>query len=157
MVLLRNGNLATASDDLTIRIWDIKDLSNISQVKMLNTSHGYIASLVLLRDGRLMSACTQGYLEFWDIKTEAQVADLEAHDSSETRAIQLRNGNVATICGDGTFKIWELSKNTCLYTQHHLGDITFFLELSNGDLAIGAGNQVLIWTKTSKCNILCCF
>lgn len=157
MVQLRNGNLATASDDKTIRIWDIKDLSNISQVKMLNNSHGYITSLVLLRDGRLMGASTEGYLEFWDIETELQVADLQAHDYDEIRAIQLRSGNVVTFGADGTFKVWELSKNTCLYTQHHFGTVGTILELSNGDLATLEGKQVSIWAKTRKFNIFCCF
>jgi WD40 repeat protein len=62
VIELRNGNLASASEDNTIKIWDL----NTSQAIQTLTGHtGYAFSITELRNGNLVSASDDGTIKIW--------------------------------------------------------------------------------------------
>jgi WD40 repeat protein len=63
LVYLPNGNLASASGDKTIRIWDLD--KEIPLIKTIFAHNHFVHCLVLLDDGSVASGSHDGTIKMW--------------------------------------------------------------------------------------------
>lgn len=65
MVLLKDGNFASAQDDFTIKIWNNL---NYSLIKTLYGHRDCIMSLKVMQNGNLISGSIDGSVRIWDLE-----------------------------------------------------------------------------------------
>ena len=63
VIQLKDGRLASASGDKTIKIWD---LTTSQAVQTLKGHTDYVYSVIQLKDGRLASASGDNTIKIWD-------------------------------------------------------------------------------------------
>ena len=102
-------SLVSASDDKTVRIWNIRDGS--SMVLPVTGSPSYFISVVFSPDGRYVAAGNVGKsLWIWDSRTHRLVAKWWGHTSG-VWCIKFTPDSNGLISGgsDRTVKFWDIS------------------------------------------------
>jgi WD40 repeat protein len=98
--------LASAGDDLTVRLWDVSTKREIARL----TGHtGMIWSLAFAPDGKTVATCSRdGTVKLWNLRVHAEVATLK-HDHGQIAAVAFApDGNMmATAGADGTIRLWR--------------------------------------------------
>jgi WD40 repeat protein len=61
---LNDGRLASASDDMTVRVWD--SLKGVA-LRVLEGHTGWVKSVIALGDGKLASASDDRTVRIWDL------------------------------------------------------------------------------------------
>ena len=79
--LLNNGDLASASDDKTIRIWDV---DCVSARIILNGHTDVVRGLKVLPNGDLASGSFDGTIKIWDVEKGTVQSDLKVWHVDET-------------------------------------------------------------------------
>ena len=149
LFLLSNGNLVSASNDCTIKIWSTQTGKELHSLK---GHSGYINSFVLLLDGiSLASASNDSTIKIWSTQTGKELTVLKGHSLAVMSLVLLTNGNLASASWDTTIRIWNTQTGKELNVLKGHGDcIESLIELPNGNLA-SASNDILIWnTLTGK-------
>src|SRR5215472_4672917 len=100
--------LASAGDDGTIRLWDLRDREPLN---VLRPRAGQVNAVAFSPDGRtLASAGADGSLRLWDVRTGQPLAVL-AHSGRPLNAVAFsRKGLLATGGVAGTIQLWDASK-----------------------------------------------
>jgi WD40 repeat protein len=144
LVKLRNGSLASGSDDTTIRIWDI----NGRTLKILEGHTGGVSSLVLLPDGSLASGSYDRTIRRWDIeeKTPIKVQDVYSI-----------GGGYGGSFGR-TMPRWYIEKKTPIKTFNklagHTEGVSSLVLLPDGSLASGSYDKIIRIWETFKGEII---
>lgn len=106
LLALDNGYLASGSSDNTIKIWNTDDGSLI---KSINAA-GSVLALAVLKDGNLVGSVSAGlmysFIKIWNINNGELIKMLIEHNSAVNALVVLKNGNLASACGDNTIKIF---------------------------------------------------
>lgn len=97
--------LATASDDCTVRLWDLTS----GRCQGVLTHAAPPTSVTLSGDGQLaLVACSDRTATLWDIATGGQICTLEGHKDAITGAAFDGSGyHVATCSRDNTVRYWS--------------------------------------------------
>jgi WD40 repeat protein len=108
--------LASASVDNTIKIWDI---STLKAVKTLEGHSSRVYSVAYSPDGKqLASASDDTTIKIWDISTAKAVKTLEGHSSRVFNVAYSPDGQqLASASGDNTIKIWDISTGKTVKTR----------------------------------------
>ncbi len=151
--------LASAGDDKTIIIWDVKDR------KIYKTLTGHkdtIRSLSFREDGILASASDDGDLKLWDIRNieSRECIRTLSPDPNEARS-RVRSVSfdpkdyrfLASAGDDKIVKIWDITTGKCIQSlREHQDLIRTITFSSDGQKLASAGHDkiVIIWGKDSK-------
>ena len=141
LIVLHNGNLVSASDDLTIIIW------NHTIVERILTGHNdYVLRLTLLPNTDFASASWDGEIKLWTSNGDLKKT-FKAHDSYIYSLITLQNGYLASgSCGDYTIRVWDREGNLKQALVGHTGCVFSLAQLDNGLLVSGSGDKTLrVW------------
>jgi len=95
----KSGNLVSASDDGTIKIWDLKTRNYISIQASVN-------SVIETKSGLLVSANKDNTIKIWNPNTGECIKTLKGHTGSINSVIETKSGNLVSASDDGTIKIW---------------------------------------------------
>ena len=145
LVVLKNGQLASASDDYTIRIWNSSSgvlLSNL-------TGHtSWVNALSCLSNGLLVSASWDNTMRVWNTTTSKQVLNI-----TDTIDSLLGLGNNVLAVGSGfVIKLWNTTLNLTLIKtfvghSHYILSLTV---LEDGCLVSGSEDKTIkIWNTTN--------
>ena len=162
--------LASASDDLTVKFWDVSKRTNIATLK----GHAYsprrdgVNSVAFSPDGKMLaSAGGDLTVKLWDVSRRITIATLEGHVSNNrwrdgvNSVAFLPDGKMLASAGaDLTVKLWDVSKRTNIATlEGHVfntngGVNSVAFSPDSKILASGAYDQtVTLWDVATKQNI----
>jgi WD40 repeat protein len=108
------GLLASGSRDSSVKIWD--PVSGYC-VKTVTLPHGGISCLIPLSDGRIATASLRrGCIKIIDLRT-GNITNLSGHDEQGvTCIVETAKNRMASSSWDGSVKLWDLQRNTCIQT-----------------------------------------
>ena len=139
VAVLPNGDLASGSDDMTIKVWNPLDGS----LKRTITGHtGEINALVCHSNGNLISGSADETIKIWSIDGQL-IKTLNGHSSDVMSLAVFANGDIASGSCDCSIKIWSMNgalKNTL---KGHQGDINRLLVHPNGDLVSASDDSTI--------------
>ncbi|WP_438044913.1 TIR domain-containing protein [Sorangium sp. So ce128] len=107
--------IVSASDDSTLRVWDL------ATGQLLSTLEGHSESVkacAISPDGqRIVSASWDKTLKLWDLATGQLLSSLEDHSSGvEACAISPDGQRIVSASSDSTLKVWDLATGQLLCT-----------------------------------------
>ncbi|MEH2202544.1 MAG: AAA-like domain-containing protein [Nostoc sp.] len=99
--------LASASDDKTIKLWNLDTHKEITTLR----GHSYsVNSIVFSPDGKtLASASGDKTIKLWNLDTHKEITTLRGHSYSVNSIVFSPDGKtLASASGDSTIKLWNL-------------------------------------------------
>ena len=147
IIKLSNGNIATGSQDNTIKIWDIE------KKEVLYTLNGHTSIIWDIRElegNKIISASDDNISKVWEFnekKKEYESYDLcNSHRHISSVAV-LKNNKVILATGKNLFLYDLKTKKQESVLDLPNGGVWVVRELSNGDVAVGLGNGLLYILK----------
>ena len=150
----KGGILASASYDLSIRLWDT------DTGECLNTLRGHqhiLFGIDFHPQGEILASASYDYtIKIWDVETGECLRTLEGHTKSNSSVAFNSDGQfLASGSGDRTIKLWDVETGKCLKTLrgHEQSIRTLKFAPDKNILASGDNNQVLkLWdVEGGKC------
>jgi len=142
LAVLKDGSLASGSDDTTIRIWD----QNTGGLKQKLKHSSYVLCMTVVQDGKLVSGTHDGTIKIWEPITGTDFATLTGHKGYITSLVGLLNNGLASGSYDNTIKIWNLTTLSLIRTlighQSEIKSLAFYS--TNILISIGNWNDNLI-------------
>jgi WD40 repeat protein len=163
MAVLPNGRLVSASNDCTMRIWDL------ASGQTLSTLAGHCAAVTMvavLSADRIVSASKDYTLRVWDLASGEIVKTLEqpgdrasleraaailglgpsSHGGYNTVAV-LANDRIVAASGDHNVQVWDLASGKTLKTlEGHSDRINSVAVLGDGRVVSGSSDGTLrVW------------
>ena len=104
VIFLENGNLASASEDKSIKLWDPSTGSMLAEL----TGHfSSVLCLAQLHNGWLASGTSGHTINIWDIGEKKVVKTLYGHTKAIFSLKVLPNGHLASCSFDNSIFIWN--------------------------------------------------
>ncbi|KAG7110413.1 Vegetative incompatibility protein HET-E-1 like [Verticillium longisporum] len=112
--------LASASEDGTVKIWDV---ATGTCLQTLEGHNGCIMSAAFIADDRLASASQDGMIQLWDVATGSCLQTLEGHNRYIRSAAFAADSWLASVSYDGTtVQICEIATGKCIHMlEGHVG------------------------------------
>jgi WD40 repeat protein len=157
ILILPSGYLVSASDDKTIKMWDIE---NNQCYKTLEGHSGGVTSLILLPDGKFASGSYDKTIKIWDYNTYHCIKTLKGHSNNISSLLLLKSGKLASASDDRKIKIWQHDSNTAYKHVHdihaHNDVVSTLINLVGNYFASGSNDKTIkIWNDYLNCvNIL---
>ena len=153
VVELKDGRLASASEDRTIRVWRLDEDGTADGRPELLTGHTEaVRCLVALDDGRLASGSRDKTVRIWDLSGKTPCVVLRGHEGFVWKLAPLADNRLASGAWDKTLRIWDLSGDKEPLVIPHGDVVRGMLTLKDGRLVTGGGKDGMInvWTITDK-------
>jgi WD40 repeat protein len=104
LVLLKNGDLASGSEDSTIKIWEL----NTGKVKQTLSGHeSGVYCLAVLKDNFLASGSADNTIRIWNINEGCSTSTLKGHTGAINSLLVQNNEYLVSGSADRTMKIWD--------------------------------------------------
>ena len=161
---LKDGRLASCSEDCMIKVFNLKDYSCEIEIE---AHHKPVSYLTQLHNGLLASSSFDQTIKIWNISKNSLTltATLEGHYNHVNKVIQLNNGKLCSCGDDSRIKIWEGSEPySCIKTlKGHAGSVRSIIQLRNQNILVSGGWDfcLIFWNlETFEClkvvrDILC--
>jgi len=150
LCFLGNDLIASASDNNTICIWNVKTGTLLKTIKLSLT---VLYTICSLGNNLIASGLSKGNISIYDITTGDVVYKLEGHTKSVYALCSLDNNRMASGANDNTICIWNIGgTEPLLHTlTGHTQAITSICSLDNHHIGSGSyDNTVRIWNITEQ-------
>lgn len=150
--------LASASNDATIRLWDVHTQKRLG---VINTDAGGVTSIAFQPDGKTLAslngsrgAATAGHkggdmaLQLWNVRTRRQIAMVQNHTAAiESVALSPDGSFLASAHHDGIIGLWDMQTRMQLRTLQDPEAAVQSVAISPDGrfLASGAGDSARLW------------
>lgn len=136
IAVLDNGDLATASFDSTLIVWDNARGAARSVLRFHN---GPVNALAALPGGGFASAGEDRRIAIWSAGRDTPVRILEGHEGPVSGlAVSPDGKRLASSGWDGTVRLWSLESGSMEVVEGHRGNVNAVLFLEDGML-VSAG------------------
>jgi len=147
-----NGNLlASGSDDMTVKIWQVSDYGRVFSLQRTLQGHtSWVNAVAFSPDGNLLaSASRDGTVRIWQVSDGTLVRTLSGHNGSVTSVAFSPDGQyVVSGSEDGKVRIWNTSDGALIRTHSdHILAVRSVAFSPNGQLVASGGDDrtVRIW------------
>ncbi|KAF2455365.1 WD40-repeat-containing domain protein [Lineolata rhizophorae] len=146
--------LASASDDKTVKIWDTRTGTYLQTLK---GHSNWVTSVAFSPDStQLASASDDKTIKIWDTRSGACLQTLEGHrDWVKSIAYSHDSTRLASASTDRTVKIWDTRSSTCLQTLEGYSGFVWSVAFSGDSTRLAsalANTMVKIWdTRSGTC------
>ncbi len=143
-MVLPNGQLASGSDDHTIKVWD---LASKACVQTLSGHTDWVSSLAVLPSGQLVSGSGDKKIKLWSVESGACLQTLVGHTDWVSSLAVLPSGLLASGSKDKTIKVWDVESGECTQTlAGHTDYVRSLVVLPSGQLASGSDDHTIkVW------------
>jgi WD40 repeat protein len=132
LVQLKDGRLASASRDSTVRIWEVHN-----KFKCTRTLYGHseaIICMIQLKDSRLMTSSWDKYIITWDITRDSPVIEMNnAFTRIVNTIIQLKDSRIVLGSNARTLTVWDKDLK-CLAVINCANSVESLIQLKNGHI-----------------------
>lgn len=171
VVALSDQHLVSASQDKTVRVWDL-----ITRTSIVLTGHTNMVNALTMLGNRVVSGSHDHTIRIWDLSSLSGLSDLSSLDPGtimETCVIlkghtgpieevcafpdaHLLKGHIISKSYDKTIRIWDLSSKTSYTLKDYPGSAASMIVLRDGRLFLGlwSGNIEVRDLVTNTINIL---
>ncbi len=141
--------LASASDDGTVKLWDVE------QRELIHTYNGHqssVSSVVFSSDGKyLASASSDNTVKLWDVEQRELIHTYNGHQREVSSVVFSSDGKyLASASYDGTVKLWDVEQRELIHTYNdHQGSVSSVVFSSDGRYLASASSDktVKLWLK----------
>lgn len=149
LLLLKNDNLVSCSKDLSIKFWEIDNLS-YKCISVLKGHNHRVTKIISVSDNYIASCSKDKTIKIWEVKISFEVSKtLRGHKGFIESIVKLRNSDVivsgsSSIIGDSSIRFWLLNSSFCegvindveCYSKNNLIEVRDGLVLSGGEYKI---------------------
>ena len=137
--------LATASDDNTIKLWN---LATKQEIRTLKGHSGWIWAVAISPDGKILaSGSADKTIKLWNLETGEEIRTLKGHSDGVASVAFSGDGKLlASGSLDKTIKLWNVETKQEIYTfRGHLAAVAS-VAFSSDNITLASGS----WDKTIK-------
>jgi WD40 repeat protein len=148
-----DGRLLAATDDATVRIWD---MTTHKRVAVIAGHPGEVYSVAFSPDGRLLaSAGDDNTVRLWEVATGTQVAVFTGHARPVNGCAFSPDGRLLASAGDDTtVRVWEAAAAKAAVRAGHPGEVWCCAFSPDGRLlAFGCDATVRVWDVEDQAQI----
>ena len=153
IIELNSGEIATGSDDLTIKIWDIDSNTCKRSIK----DEDKILCLLEFKKNKLLAGNNNNHINLWNINapdSSEYICTFKDHSSSINCLVKINDELFASGSNDKSIRIWNFSNKTCIKAlKGHKNNICSLALLLDGKLCSGSDDCFIkIWNlKNYSC------
>lgn len=145
VITLDNQNLASASRDKSIKIWD----KNLHCTQVLTQHQNSVFDLATDTDNNIYAVSRDGYMTCWKKHKEQQHYTLDSHINTNhpcaLKVAVLHNNTLATSGSDGAIRLWQNQQQIALLSQHQGWVWALLPRNANSFISCDANGEVIIW------------
>lgn len=144
---------STASDDDTIRIWDLR---SGECAHVLIGHDGQVMATSLSDDCSFLLSCSgmERSIYCWDVESETITNKLLGHRGGITCVELNRDNTMALSSGlDGSVRVWDLDRGECISTLHGHTDDVWCVKWMRDERYVLSGSSdytIRLWDRTSS-------
>jgi WD40 repeat protein len=148
---LDNDTLASASFDLTIKLWS----PTTGQTKRTIQTNEYVLSLTMLNNNIYLVACVGVDINIYNINdgnlVSTSLTSLNRHSYGVLDLVQISEHLLGSSSHDQTVRIWNLTTNTCKFNlTGHTNSVYGLKQITPSILASGSLDKTIkLWNITS--------
>ena len=145
--------LASASEDNTVRLWDVETNTNIAT---LEGHERRVNAVAFSPDGRMLaSAGGDGPVRLWNVESGQQKAALKGHEWVTSVAFS-PDGTLLASGGDGPVRLWNVETNANIASLEGHTEVVNAVAFSPDGTLLASGswdNTVKLWDVETNTNI----
>lgn len=144
VVQISDSQIASCSEDHTIKIWNINDCSCVTT--LLNHRNS-VTSLIQLKDGRLVSCSEDNTITIWELETPACTTLSDNNGMTIFSICEVMTNTLASSSNDKLIKLWDLVNNKYIRSLIGHSDAVYSLiKLSDGRMCSCSGDKTIkVW------------
>lgn len=150
-----SGQIATASRDRHVRLWDLSESSEPLQT--LSGHDHWVNDVHYLDNSRLSTACADGSVRIFDASSGMLLHKIDAHAQAAC-ALSSDGDLLVSSSWDKTARVWDAQSGSARYScGPHDAAVWAALPLSDGQLVtVSADKGVRLWSNNpgAKCVVL---
>jgi WD40 repeat protein len=148
--------VASCSQDLTIRLWEVAPEKLNPEVQTLVGHEGRVWAIAFHPDGKILASCSEDYtIRLWDVATGNCLCVWQGHERW-LRSIAFSPDGKLLASGsyDNTIKLWDLKSQKCLQTlRGHRQTVTAIAFSPNSQQLASSSfdRTVKLWDVRGNC------
>lgn len=152
MTQLMNNNIASGSNDNTIKIWRCNNNYLTEESTLKEQSN--VNCILEFENNMLLSGTKDSKINLWDLNNLNLSYSFIGHESSVNALTKINIFVFASCSNDKTIRIWNYPNKSCTrIINGHLDGVLSLIKLSDGKLCSGGGDlSIKIWNwATGDC------
>jgi WD40 repeat protein len=149
---LNNHLVATCSWDLTVKIWNVSNVSNWTLIRAYTGHSNFVWGLEWISEEMIASGSQDSIIKIWSIKTAQTNRTINAGSGVFSLKLLSNGFSLASGLGNGKIRIFNLNdENKIMTLVGHTNNVFDLVEISS-DLMASSGydKNVFIWNLTTN-------
>jgi WD40 repeat protein len=143
--------LASASQDRTIKLWDV---ASGREIRTLSGHSNFVSSVALSPDGKMLaSGSGDKTIKLWDVASGREIRTLSGHSYPVLSVAFSPDGRtLVSASGDKTIKLWDVASGREIRTLSGHSDIVYSVAFSPDGRTLASGSNdktIKLWDVAS--------